>query len=109
MGSVLQLPSDIPEAPYYVVAIDTFMSGWGEARDRTNKVVLPCESRRVAEKVLEYARSRSEMRQAKIISRKPRFTEHIAWSLLTRETAKAWFEDTNPPTSKGEHLRLREL
>lgn len=109
MSSIIKLPSDIPKAPYYVVAIDTFMSGWGEARDRTNKVVLPCESRRVAEKVLEYAQGRSEMRQAKIITKKPRFTEYIAWSLLTRETAHAWYGNTNPPTSKGGHLRFREL
>ena len=53
----------IPEAPFYVFAIDTFMSGWGDADGMVNAVVLPCKDRDQAEIVANNAQCRSDMRR----------------------------------------------
>lgn len=40
---------DIPKAPYYVLCNDSFMSGWGPARDAINTLIFPCATFEEAE------------------------------------------------------------
>ena len=84
--------SDIPDAPYYVLAEDRFMSGWGQAEGMRNVVVLPCSDDQEARDVESYALfQRDEMKRVRIVTNKPRMKADVLYSLLTRETARAWF------------------
>ena len=83
---------DIPCAPFYVCATDAFMSGWGLSKGLNNRVILPCSSLDEAFIVANYARSRSEMKRVTICENKPTLRHHAnTYSLMTRETARAWF------------------
>ncbi len=86
--------SDIPEAVCYVMATDTFMSGWGEAAGKLNTVVLPCDSKAEAEIVAENARNRTDMDCVRICSGPPRVelrSLHLI-SVMCREDASRWYE-----------------
>lgn len=56
---------------YYVTATDKFMSGWGLAKGKTNKVVVICENLTEAEEVEEALHRRSEMKYINIRCSKP--------------------------------------
>lgn len=85
--------SEVPKTPFYVVARDTFMSGWGMSKGRDNWVVLPCQSDEEATIVLENARRRTDMVEAHItesladLLRRP----DITVSLFDREDADRWY------------------
>ena len=72
----------IPDAPYYVLSNDSFMSGWGHAKDSINTCVVPCETYEQAEKVEEYARSRNDQKYIRIVTNKPRKKDHVLYSLV---------------------------
>ncbi len=92
MSTQIQTASDIPAAPYYVTALDTFMSGWGEASGRRNYVCLPCESREEAEVVAANAKARTDMERVHIDTQKPEPTADVVLSLMTRDEAGRWYE-----------------
>lgn len=73
----------IPKAPYYVVSTDKFMSGWGGAKGKTNRCIVPCESWDQAEKVSAYVESRNDQNYINISVNKPRTKSHILYSLMT--------------------------
>ena len=56
---------------YYVTMTDNFMSGWGPARDKTNKLVISCNTMEEAQIVEENALNRPEMRYVNICINKP--------------------------------------
>ena len=56
---------------YYVTATDKFMSGWGLAENKINKVVVVCNSIGEAEEVEEALHRRSEMKYINIRYSKP--------------------------------------
>lgn len=82
----------IPPAYAYVLANDSFMSGWGPATGKVNTVILPCASWEEAEIVAQNARNRSEMRRVRIVARKPRLQRGHLYSLFDREFASRWYE-----------------
>jgi hypothetical protein len=87
--------TEIPDAPYYVIAHDTFMSGWGRAEGKENWVILPAETELVAQDIAENARNRTEMKSVRITAEKPTpwaDRGFRVWSLLTRETAARWYQ-----------------
>lgn len=49
----------------FVTCIDTFMSGWGHARNAINKLIFLCESPQEQEAVTENALARSDMRDVR--------------------------------------------
>lgn len=90
-------PSDIPEAPYYVLANDRFLSGWGAAEGKTSVVILPCADYSEAQRVEEHALfQRSDMNRVRVLDHKPRLNHrtHI-YHLLDRDTAKSWYPRTD--------------
>lgn len=91
MSRIVDSRRDIPDAPYYVLANDNFMSGWGPAKGKINTVILPCESYEEVRWVEDYASSRSEMSYVRIAGEKPRLRAGRLYSLLTRENASAWY------------------
>jgi len=54
------------KAPYYVTMIDRFMSGWGLAKGKTNKLVIACDDYKQAQAVKRNAEQRKEMRYINI-------------------------------------------
>ena len=66
---------------YYVTATDKFMSGWGLAKGKTNKVVVVCENWQEAEEVEEALHRRSEMKYINVRSSKPYYNNNyvISW------------------------------
>ena len=62
---------------YYVTMTDKFMSGWGMAKGKTNKLIIQCETWQQAEQIERAARDRSEMRYVNICVNKPRYGSNV--------------------------------
>ncbi|MCK5600374.1 hypothetical protein KAR91_00790 [Candidatus Pacearchaeota archaeon] len=60
----------------WVSMTDRFMSGWGHAEGKINKLVISCDTYSEAVIVAENARSRSEMKYVNIRLTKPYYPEH---------------------------------
>jgi hypothetical protein len=59
------------ENKYYVTTTDKFMSGWGYAKNKINKLVFECNSFQEAEIVIRNASNRSDQKNCNICSKKP--------------------------------------
>lgn len=80
------------EIKYYVTMIDKSMSGWGKAEGKKNYVIFGCDNREEAEILKSYAKTREEMTDIKIRTRKPRPSERLCFvSNYTKETAPYWY------------------
>lgn len=69
---------------YYVTMTDKFMSGWGMAANKTNKMIVECDTWQQAEQIERAARARSEMCYVNICTRRPRYGAHVV------ESWKCW-------------------
>ena len=56
---------------WYVTMTDKHMSGWGMAKNKTNKYVVECDNFQQAEIIEKNAKKRSEMIYINITSQKP--------------------------------------
>ena len=65
---------------FWVTMTDKFMSGWGMAENKTNKLVIACYSYEQAKTIERNALKRSEMKYVNICSRKPSYNSR---SVLT--------------------------
>jgi len=72
----------IPDAKWYVVSEDKFMSGWGRAIDKKNLCVIPCDDLAEAERVETYIQSRAEQKRIRIVAKKPKTKPNVIYSLL---------------------------
>ena len=74
----------------YVTMTDKFMSGWGMAKGKTNKLVIECENRLQAEKIADYANNeRDEMKYINITYNKPRYNSSkyiTSWKVYSQMT-----------------------
>lgn len=57
----------LPNAPYFVRAVDTFLSNWGPAEELQNLLLLACNTYEEALNVAKYVKSREEMKYVRII------------------------------------------
>ena len=60
---------------YYVTMTDKFMSGWGKARDKINKLIFICDDYEQAEIVYNNAQNRTDMKYINICTKKPYYSE----------------------------------
>lgn len=58
---------------FYVTMIDTFMSGWGAAKGKINRLIFECETLEEAETVKENAENRTDMKNINILVDKPSY------------------------------------
>lgn len=65
---------------YYVTMTDKFMSGWGVAQGKTNKLIIECDTLQQAEQIEKAAHRRSEMRYINIRITKPRYKSNVVES-----------------------------
>jgi len=78
---------------YYVSMTDEFLSGWGMAKDKINKLVLECNGYQEALTVASNARHRSEMRDIEILNIKPIYDESkILTSWHTKTDYDRWYK-----------------
>ncbi len=78
----------------YVTMTDKFMSGWGQARGKINKLVISCNSREEANTVYRYATNRYEMRYVNIASNKPYYNPKkylVSWHGRDQDDYSSWF------------------
>jgi hypothetical protein len=71
---------------FYVTMTDKFMSGWGMAQGKTNKLIIECQNINQAMQIEHSARKRGEMRYINIRTTKPYYGSHIV------ESWKTWDE-----------------
>lgn len=60
----------------YVTMTDKFMSGWGMAKGKINKIVIGCKDRMQAEKLAYCANSYPEMKYINIRYSKPSYNSN---------------------------------
>jgi hypothetical protein len=79
---------------YYVTMTDKFMSGWGQARNKTNKLVISCNTMEEALIVEENARNSSEMKYVNICTTKPRYGSDklVSWHGREQDDYSSWFK-----------------
>jgi|LakMenEpi03Aug12_release.lakeMendotaPanAssembly.Ray.scaffolds.fasta_scaffold181457_5 hypothetical protein len=56
---------------YYVTMTDRFMSGWGGAKGKINKLIIECDTYAQAEIIARNAEQRSEMSYINIVTKYP--------------------------------------
>lgn len=73
---------------------DRFMSGWGQARAKTNKLVISCNSMDEALTVAANAERRSEMKYINITARRPYYNKKdylVSWHGREQDDYQSWF------------------
>lgn len=65
------------DSKFYVTMTDKFMSGWGLATNKTNKLIIVCETWQQAETIERNAKKRSEMKYVNICANKPRYSSNV--------------------------------
>jgi len=93
MATTITSRSEIPSAPFYVTCTDTFLSGWGEAKNKTNRLILPCANFFEARIVEQNANNRTDQKNVRICSTKPRLrpTGYL-YQVMDREEASRWYK-----------------
>ncbi len=84
--------SEIPDAPFYVLCNDRFMSGWGHAEGKINTIIFPCESLDQAEIVERNALNRSDQQRVRIVENKPRLQASVCYSLHGPDDYSRWYK-----------------
>ena len=82
---------------FYVTMTDRFLGGWGMARDKINKLILPCETLKEAEIVAQNAADRSEMKYINICETKPYYNPRrycVSWHDKT--DYGTWYKPSRP-------------
>ena len=78
---------------YWVSMTDKFMSGWGMADKKINKLVIQCDSYDEAEIVENNARHRSEMKFINICMNKPYYNQNRYYvSEHNKQDYSSWFK-----------------
>jgi hypothetical protein len=78
---------------YYVTMTDRFLSGWGAAKCKRNKLIFICDSREQAEIVEANARHRTEMKYINICTTKPWYDSKSYYvQIKTAEEYPSWYQ-----------------
>jgi len=79
---------------YYVTMTDKYMSGWGRAEGKINKLIFECTSRQQAEIVKENAQARDEMKYINIVTTKPYYNSNRYYpQVKTIEEYPNWYKE----------------
>lgn len=78
---------------YWVTMTDRFMSGWGLASNKTNKLIFECADYSEACIVEANAKARSEMKYVNICTTKPRYNgSSVLAQTKTKDEYPSWYE-----------------
>lgn len=56
---------------YFVTMTDSFMSDWGKAKGKINKVVVECNTHKQAQTIARNAKLRPEMKYINVVGKMP--------------------------------------
>lgn len=84
--------SQILDAPYYITCIDTFMSGWGRAEGKSNKIIFVCKNKDQAYAVESNCEYRDEIKYVRWIEHKPAISPNQYTQLITDEIYQNWYK-----------------
>src|SRR6056297_474187 len=85
---------EIPPTPWYVTTTDAFMSGWGMARGKTNKLIFPCDSLDEAQTVERNAKNRTDQKYVNITGSWPRYSGSRYYiQVKTKEDYTNWYKE----------------
>ena len=85
------------EKKYYVTMTDKFMSGWGHANGKINKLVIECETWDEALTVSINAGDRDEMKYINIVDTKPYYNKsRYHTSYHAKPEYQTWFKKDRP-------------
>ena len=80
---------------HYVTMTDKFMSDWGMAKGKINKLVISCDTYDEAITVANNAERRDEMKYINITSKKPYYNPnryHVSWHGRTEGDYESWVD-----------------
>ncbi|MCK5614025.1 hypothetical protein KAR91_69825 [Candidatus Pacearchaeota archaeon] len=76
----------------YVAMTDRFMSGWGMAGGKINKLIFECKDLEEAEIVEDNARNRTDMIYINIRFKKPYYNPNRYYpQVKTKDTYNSWY------------------
>jgi hypothetical protein len=85
--------TQIPDAPYYVLTNDKFMSGWGMAEHKINTLIFVCDSYKQAQIVEKNALGRTDQTRVRIVSNKPKLNNSTHYyQLKTQASYDSWYD-----------------
>lgn len=67
---------EVKDALFYVTCTDSFLSGWGKAKNKKCKYIYPCDSYEEAERIANNFRYRN-LKYINICCRKPFYTNSV--------------------------------
>lgn len=77
----------------YVTMTDKFMSGWGYAENKINKLVFECESYAEAEIVYNNALNRTDQKYINMRSKKPYYnSDHYYTQYIDKTIYPNWYK-----------------
>lgn len=80
------------QTKYYVKMTDKFLSWWGKAEGKINKLVIECDSYEEARIVADNASDRSDMTKIMVVRDKPHFSSKRYYvSYKTKKDYPSWF------------------
>ncbi len=78
----------------YVTMTDKFMSGWGEAKDKINKLIFECKDMAQAVIVSDNAENRSDQKYVNICFKKPYYNKERYYpQYITSDIYKNWYKE----------------
>jgi hypothetical protein len=78
---------------FYVTMTDSFMSGWGIAKGKKNKLIFECDSLEEARTVEENARNRGDQKYINICSKFPYYnSDRYYVQVKNKEEYPSWYE-----------------
>lgn len=80
---------------YYVTMTDNFLSGWGSAKNKINKLIFICDNYKEAEIVFNNASNRNDMKYINICFNFPYHLNNNKYytQIKTKEDYKSWYKD----------------
>lgn len=87
---------------YWVTMTDTFMSNWGCARGKKNKLVFVCDTYEEAEIVADNARNRTDQKYISICTKRPRYSKTRYFvQFKYKNECEAWYSRGYFKTRRG--------
>lgn len=79
---------------YYVTMTDKYMSGWGWAEGKINKLIFECKDYKEAEIVADNAQAREAMKYINIVTSKPYYNNDRYYpQVITIEEYPNWYKE----------------
>ena len=96
----------IENKKFYVTMTDTFMSGWGMAEGKINKLVIGCDTEEEAKIVQDNAENRNDQKYINIAYKKPYYSpSKYEVSYHDKNSYGCWFKNNY---FRNQKLRMAE-